>query len=635
VSFIDDFSKFTWIYLLRHKSEVFQCFTDFQNMVERQFDKKIVAVQSDWGGEYRSLNTFFQRVGISHHVSCPHAHQQNGSAERKHRHIVEMGLTFLAHASMPLKFWDEAFLVAVYIINRLPTKVLANDTPINRLYHHTPDYTHLRIFGCACWPNLRPYNDHKLQFRSKQCVFLGYSNLHKGFKCLDPKEGRVYISRDVIFDEHIFPLEKLHPNAGAHLRKEITLLPDILLNPSSSFHGDAIACNLTGASPNHANPAGSIYLDVSTAGTPSDKRNGGKQNTNGGETRQHSSCYRMCFPQGDSAETEGDTPAMPAATLGESAPGSSPDGAAPFSAVGAPSLSAATGSAGSTVPPPGSSAAMGQHHHAAEGLHQPQPDPVEDLSMTALGSAVAAAGSCAATSAEPPEPAATLQRPATRLQHGIVKPKIYTDGTVRWGMATTFPNGEPSTVAEALENPRWKQAIQDEYTALMKNGTWHLVPKPRGHNIIGCKWVYKIKRRADGTVDRYKARLVAKGFKQQYGIDYEETFSPVVKAATIRLILAIAVSQGWSLRQLDVQNAFLHGDLDEEVYMYQPSGFSDPSHPSYVCKLDKALCGLKQAPWAWYSKLSTKLVSMGFKASKADTSLFSFRNGSLTMFVLV
>jgi histone deacetylase 1/2 len=169
----------------------------------------------------------------------------------------------------------------------------------------------------------------------------------------------------------------------------------------------------------------------------------------------------------------------------------------------------------------------------------------------------------------------------------------------------------------------------------MKNGTWHLVPKPRGHNIIGCKWVYKIKRRADGTVDRYKARLVAKGFKQQYGIDYEETFSPVVKAATIRLILAIAVSQGWSLRQLDVQNAFLHGDLDEEVYMYQPSGFSDPSHPSYVCKLDKALYGLKQAPRAWYSKLSTKLVSMGFKASKADTSLFYFRKGSLTMFVLV
>jgi hypothetical protein len=104
VSFIDDYSKFTWIYLLRHKSDVFQCFREFQNLVERQFDKKILALQSDWGGEYQSLNSFFKNVGITHYVSCHHAHQQNGEAERKHRHIVEMGITLLAHASMPLKF---------------------------------------------------------------------------------------------------------------------------------------------------------------------------------------------------------------------------------------------------------------------------------------------------------------------------------------------------------------------------------------------------------------------------------------------------------------------------------------------------------------------------------------------------
>jgi len=118
ISFIDDFSKFTWIYLLHFKSEVFQCFRDFQNMVERQFSHKILAVQSDWGGEYQSLNAFFKRLGIAHHVSCPHAHQQNGSAERKHHHIVEVGLSLLTHASMPLKYWDQAFLTAVFIINR-------------------------------------------------------------------------------------------------------------------------------------------------------------------------------------------------------------------------------------------------------------------------------------------------------------------------------------------------------------------------------------------------------------------------------------------------------------------------------------------------------------------------------------
>jgi histone deacetylase 1/2 len=177
VSFIDDFSKFTWIYLLKYKSEVFQKFHDFQNLVERLFDRKIVVVQSDWGGEYEQLNSFFTKVGITHLISCPHTHQQNGAAERKHRHIVEVGLSLLAHAHMPLKFQDEAFLTTTYLINHVPSKIINSDTSLERLFKTKPDYTSLRTFGCACWPNLRPYNTHKLSFRSKDCAFLGYSNL--------------------------------------------------------------------------------------------------------------------------------------------------------------------------------------------------------------------------------------------------------------------------------------------------------------------------------------------------------------------------------------------------------------------------------------------------------------------------
>ena len=148
VSFIDDFSKFTWIYLIKHKSEVFQKIHDFQHLVERQFDRKILALQTDWGGEYVKLNSFFTRIGISHHVSCPHAHQQNGSAERKHRHIAEVGLALLAGASMPLKFWDEAFLTAVHIINMLPSRVINNETPMERLLHTKPDYTSSCVWVC-------------------------------------------------------------------------------------------------------------------------------------------------------------------------------------------------------------------------------------------------------------------------------------------------------------------------------------------------------------------------------------------------------------------------------------------------------------------------------------------------------
>jgi histone deacetylase 1/2 len=154
VSFIDDHSKYTWIYLLRQKSDVFAVFHEFQDLVERKFDKKILSMQTDWGGEYERLNSFFQRIGIAHRVSCPHAHQQNGAAKRKHRHIVEVGLALLANTSMPLNFWDEAFLTTTRLINLLPSKVVNYKTPTELLLNETPDYSSLRVFGCACWPNL-------------------------------------------------------------------------------------------------------------------------------------------------------------------------------------------------------------------------------------------------------------------------------------------------------------------------------------------------------------------------------------------------------------------------------------------------------------------------------------------------
>lgn len=152
---------------------------------------------------------------------------------------------------MPLKFWDEAFLTAVHIINMLPSRVINNETPVERLLHVKPDYKSLRVFGCACWPNLRPYNNRKLMFRSKQCAFLGYSPLHKGVKCLDISTGRVYISRDVVFDETKFPFADLHPNAGARLCQEILLLPPHL---SGLDHGGENNCDdpMMTNPPNHA-----------------------------------------------------------------------------------------------------------------------------------------------------------------------------------------------------------------------------------------------------------------------------------------------------------------------------------------------------------------------------------------------
>ncbi|KAK1647157.1 hypothetical protein QYE76_064962 [Lolium multiflorum] len=181
----------------------------------------------------------------------------------------------------------------------------------------------------------------------------------------------------------------------------------------------------------------------------------------------------------------------------------------------------------------------------------------------------------------------------------------------------------------------YTHAMELEYQALLKNDTWTLVPPRSGVNIIDCKWVFKVKRHADGSIERYKARLVAKGFKQRYGLDYEDTFSPVVKPTTIRILLSLAVTRGWALRQLDVQNAFLHGVLEEEVYMRQPPGFSDPTRPDHLCRLVKALYGLKQAPRAWHARLGAALRAHGFIPSTADTSLFLLQRPEVTMYLLV
>jgi histone deacetylase 1/2 len=222
----------------------------------------------------------------------------------------------------------------------------------------------------------------------------------------------------------------------------------------------------------------------------------------------------------------------------------------------------------------------------------------------------------------------------TRLRSGITVPKRRTDGTVTYS-AVRANVAEPATVADALHDPRWRAAMDAELAALHRNETWRLVPAPSGVNLIDSRWVFKVKHNPDGSIERFKARLVAKGFKQRHGIDYDDTFSPVVKPTTIRVLLSLAVAQGWHMRQLDVNNAFLHGYLEEEVYMVQPPGFTDPRHPRHVCKLEKSLYGLKQAPRAWFARLSGKLQELGFVPSKADVSLFIYRTPTVAMFMLV
>ena len=188
--------------------------------------------------EYRRLLPSLQNLGIDFRHPCPYVHQQNGKVEHKHRSIVDIGPTLLARASMHLKSWCEAFQSTVYLLNQLLTPILDKNSPFGKLFNYSPDYTFLRIFGLACYPNLHPYNSHKFQFRTSKCVFLGYSPRHKGYHCLHSSSD-IYISCTIVFNETQFPYTALFEQCSSFVSSGISLVPHFpipIVSVSSQNH---------------------------------------------------------------------------------------------------------------------------------------------------------------------------------------------------------------------------------------------------------------------------------------------------------------------------------------------------------------------------------------------------------------
>ncbi|GKA36129.1 retrovirus-related pol polyprotein from transposon TNT 1-94 [Tanacetum coccineum] len=420
LTIVDDYSRSVWVYMLKTKDEVFQMFVSFYKLVLTQFDKKVKIVRSDNGTEFTNhkMSEFFNEMGILHQTTCAYTPQQNGIAERKHRHLLNVARSLMFQGGIPLRFWSECVLTAVYLINRLPSSVLNGKSPFSIVYNREPNLSHLRSFGCLCYATIVKETD-KFSNKSEKCVLIGYASDKKAYKILSLENRNVFYSRDVKFYETIFPYK---------------------MNKSDNFEKDFV-----------------------------------------------SSLNKSC---------------------------------------------------------------------------------------------------------------------------------------------------EPSSFEEASKDVNWINAMNNEMHALYENNTWELVDLLYGRKPIGSRWVYKIKYMSTGEIERYKARVVAKGYNQKEGIDYEETFSPVVKMSTVRCLVDLAVQRDWKLYQMDVNNAFLYGDLYEDVYMIPPPGFMDKSD-NRVCKLKRSLYDLKQAPRQWNHKLYDTLLEAGFEQSKNDHSLYIKNDNDVSLFLLV
>lgn len=666
--FVDDFTKYCWIIPLKQKSDFFATFLAFEKFVFRQFGKNIKVFHSDGGGEFvnSALSSHFLANGIKHQISCPYTPEQTGMVERRHRVIRELGMTMLFHGHLPLFLWVEAFQTAVFLLNRLPSDSLQHNTPFYMLNGYDFDYSSLRVFGSKCFPYIWDTKRHKFDPKSCLCVFVGYSDRHKGYKCYNPTTRKFIISRHVSFDEQIFPYKSSVTDSlyvsqvmNPWVNSSSTSSVDEATSDNESSPILTVSCvQGLAESPGTSDlPPQNVLNEITPFPSSSDTTDATHElhvdsafNTLSAPNNDAPSDVSPSFVQ-ESPNIAGLPTAEPRLLLESVA-------SEPVTAAATAGLSAAEPqllldsdvsdpvTAAEAVPlaivAPAVPASPDFHSSATETEH------IDEVSNVALGShqSPAPASVDIQCSAAAPSDGTAVAVPAgmtivnsaprhtmvTRSQLGIVKPNP------RYALSVTLLNSiprEPKTVKAALAHDGWRQAMVTEIDALHRNNTWDLVPYRDGLHIIGCKWVFKAKIKPDGTLDRLKARLVAKGFHQLDGVDYTETYSPVIKPGTIRTVLTVALVKKWPIRQLDVTNAFLHGYVTEDLFMEQPPGMKNPDKPTHVCKLKRALYGLKQAPRAWFDRLSKFLIAYGFFCSLADPSLFVFYCSNEILVLLV
>ncbi|OMO88956.1 Integrase, catalytic core [Corchorus capsularis] len=551
LTIVYDLSRFTWVFLMKNKSEARVIVQNFVALAKVQFNAEVRCIKTDNGQEF-NMAPFYESKGILHQTSCIKTPQQNSIVERKHQHILNVARSLRFQASLPIDFWGECVLHAVFLINRIPTKVLGNVTPFQKLFNESPNIDVLKVFGSLAFASNHSNIKNKFDSRSIKSVFLGFQPGVKGYKLYDLQNNKKNLSRDVTFYEHIYPFTEEYAKTdnlqfSKHISTENLVLPN-----SDNF-----------AAMNDSIPSS----DVST---------------------QQNMSHLSNVPVASSSSNTEAVLQIPIATVYQNNP--------VLHEISEPILqSSNVGPANSTIPNTSQQSNTNYHNVRRSTRLKFRPPHLQSFECN------------------------QVQKTSPHSLSSVFSYDNITSKHKAFAVAID-QDTEPRNYKEAIKSQQWQQAMNEELEALEKTKTWKLVDLPHGKQPIGCKWVYKVKRKADGSIERYKARLVAKGYTQQEGVDYLDTFSPVAKIATIRTLLVVAALKGWYLHQCDVNTTFLHGDLSEEVYMKLPEGYLEGS--TKVCKLVKSLYGLKQASRQWNLKLTESLIKYGFHQSQADHTLF-------------
>ncbi|KAJ9557475.1 hypothetical protein OSB04_012089 [Centaurea solstitialis] len=515
LTLVDDHSRFTWLYLLKQKSDAVNIILQFFAMIGTQFGKTIKMFRSDNAKEL-DFDEFFKKKGVIHQKSCVACPQQNSVVERKHQHLLNVARSMMFQSKVPLKFWSECVLAATYVINRTPSELLEDKTSYELVQGKIPDYSFLRTFGCLTFASTLLKSRHKFSVRARPCVYMGYPVGMKAYRLLDLKTKQFIVSIDVVFHETIFPF---------HNPQTIQVQDDVFSR---------------------------IVIPLAT-----DERN--------------DDAYSPVMPESQSVSLETQD----------------------FDTHGDQSVSHETQDFDTHGDPH-----MEPLHDVVEG------DQIRGSTRVRVTPSYLKDFHCNGVVSD-------NNKTKYPLQDHIGYQQL--SSRHRAFVTAVSSNSEPKTYSQAAKFSEWCKAMQEELEAMEDNKTCSVVRLLEGKNTVGCRWVYKLKIGSDGKIERHKARLVAKGFYQQEGVDFIDTFSPVAKMVTVKTMLSIAAIEGWDLLQLDVNNAFLNGDLHEEVYMEIPLGYEvnrDSFKPNdkLACKLHKSIYGLKQASRQWNVKFTDFMI---------------------------